>query len=144
MLKRWLLLASAIFLIPGSAFAASNDMFRGKTITYIVSTTAGGGYDTYGRMIARYMPKYLPGSRMIVRNVPGAGNIIAIFAAVVVGGFMIYRHLLFRKHKSAFLAAELGTSPLPLGDPLNDEAPLAGTPLVTSKKARSLRRKRLF
>jgi tripartite-type tricarboxylate transporter receptor subunit TctC len=84
MLKRWLLLASAIVLIPGSAFAASNDMFRGKTITYIVATTAGGGYDTYGRMIARYMPKYLPGSRIIVRNVPGAGNIIganAIYTA---------------------------------------------------------------
>ena len=84
MLKRWLLLASAIVLIPGSASAASNDMFRGKTITYIVATTAGGGYDTYGRMIARYMPKYLPGSRIIVRNVPGAGNIIganAIYTA---------------------------------------------------------------
>ena len=84
MLKRWLLLASAIVLIPGSASAASNDMFRGKTITYIVATTAGGGYDTYGRMIARYMPKYLPGSRVIVRNVPGAGNIIganAIYTA---------------------------------------------------------------
>jgi tripartite-type tricarboxylate transporter receptor subunit TctC len=84
MLRRWLLLASAIVLIPGVASAASNDMFRGKTITYIVSTTAGGGYDTYGRMIARYMPKYLPGSRIIVRNVPGAGNIIganAIYTA---------------------------------------------------------------
>ena len=84
MLKRWLLLASAIVLIPGVASAASSDMFRGKTITYIVSTTAGGGYDTYGRMIARYMPKYLPGARIIVRNVPGAGNIIganAIYTA---------------------------------------------------------------
>lgn len=84
MLKRWFLLASAIVLIPGAASAASNDMFRGKTITYIVATTAGGGYDTYGRMIARYMPKYLPGSRIIVRNVPGAGNIIganAIYTA---------------------------------------------------------------
>jgi tripartite-type tricarboxylate transporter receptor subunit TctC len=84
MLKRWLLLASALVLIPSYAFAASNDMFRGKTITYIVATTAGGGYDTYGRMIARYMPKYLPGARIIVRNVPGAGNIIganAIYTA---------------------------------------------------------------
>jgi tripartite-type tricarboxylate transporter receptor subunit TctC len=84
MLKRWLLLTAAVLLVPGSASAASNDMFRGKTITYIVATTAGGGYDTYGRMIARYMPKYLPGSRIIVRNVPGAGNIIganAIYTA---------------------------------------------------------------
>ena len=84
MLTRWLLVAAAVLLVPASASAASNEMFRGKTITYIVSTTAGGGYDTYGRMIARYMPKYLPGARMIVRNVPGAGNIIganAIYTA---------------------------------------------------------------
>ena len=66
MLKRLLAIVAAALLIPASAFAASNEMFRGKTITYIVSTTAGGGYDTYGRMIARYMPKYLPGARMIV------------------------------------------------------------------------------
>ena len=84
MLKRLLAIVVAVLLVPGSAFAASNEMFRGKTITYIVATTAGGGYDTYGRMIARYMPKYLPGSRVIVRNVPGAGNIIganAIYTA---------------------------------------------------------------
>jgi tripartite-type tricarboxylate transporter receptor subunit TctC len=84
MLKRLLAIAAAVLLIPATASAASNEMFRGKTITYIVSTTAGGGYDTYGRMIARYMPKYLPGARIIVRNVPGAGNIIganAIYTA---------------------------------------------------------------
>jgi len=84
MLKRLLAIALAVFLVPASASAASNDMFRGKTITYIVATTAGGGYDTYGRMISRYMPKYLPGARIIVRNVPGAGNIIganAIYTA---------------------------------------------------------------
>jgi tripartite-type tricarboxylate transporter receptor subunit TctC len=50
--------------------------FRGKTVTYIVATTAGGGYDTYGRLLARYMEQYLPGSRFVVRNVPGAGQII--------------------------------------------------------------------
>ena len=84
MLKRWLAISAAVFLVPASASAASNEMFRGKTITYIVATTAGGGYDTYGRMISRYMPKYLPGARIIVRNVPGAGNIIganAIYTA---------------------------------------------------------------
>jgi tripartite-type tricarboxylate transporter receptor subunit TctC len=55
---------------------ADADFFRGRTITYIVSTGAGGGYDTYGRLIARNMAKYLPETRIIVRNVPGAGNII--------------------------------------------------------------------
>ena len=106
MLKHWLALAAAVLFVPVSALAAPapNEMFRGKTITYLVSTTAGGGYDTYGRMIARYMPKYLPGARIIVRNVPGAGNIIganAIYTArpdgLTVGMFntgLIYNQLI--------------------------------------------------
>src|SRR5215472_11668880 len=85
MLKR--LLASALgaaLLMSASAQAADMNQFRGKTITYIVATSPGGGYDTYGRMIALYMQKYLPGSRIVVKNVPGAGNIIGaneIYAA---------------------------------------------------------------
>ncbi len=66
------------FAAPFSATAAPSDIdfFKGKTVTYIVSTKTGGGYDTYGRLIARYLQKYLPGSRVIVKNVPGAGHII--------------------------------------------------------------------
>ena len=62
----------------GQAAAQSTDadFFRGRTITYIVATAPGGGYDTYGRLLVRYMEKYLPGTRILVRNVPGAGNII--------------------------------------------------------------------
>lgn len=89
--------------------AATPDMkmFDGKTITYIVSTGPGGGYDEYGRLIARYMQKYLPGSRILVRNVPGAGHIIGantIYAAdadgTTIGTFntgLIYDQLLERK-----------------------------------------------
>jgi len=71
----------------------------------------------------------------------GAGNVIAIFAAVVVGAFIVYRQMLFRRHKAAFVAAQQGTSALPLADPLS-ETPLAGTPLAP--KRRSFRRKRPF
>lgn len=73
----------------------------------------------------------------------GAGNTIAIFAAVVIGGFLVYRQVLYRKHKAAFLAAEQGVSPLPLGDPLSDQ-PLADTPLSQPKKQHTFRRKRPF
>lgn len=73
----------------------------------------------------------------------GAGNVIAIFATVVIGGFLVYRQLLFRKHRAAFVAAEQGTSPLPLADPLSGDAPLAGTPLATQKRS-FLRRRRQF
>src|SRR5258705_8489696 len=85
MLKRWLtFVCCAALLFCAPAFAATSDMFKGKTITYIVATSPGGGYDTYGRLVARYLQKYLAGSRILVRNVPGAGNIIganAIYAA---------------------------------------------------------------
>lgn len=84
---RWMAFGLALFAagpVCAAPAPAANEMFRGKTITYIVSTTPGGGYDTYGRLIARYLPKYLPGARVIVKNVPGAGNIIGantIYAA---------------------------------------------------------------
>jgi tripartite-type tricarboxylate transporter receptor subunit TctC len=55
---------------------ADLSFYDGRTITYIVATGPGGNYDAYGRLIGRYMQKYLPGSRVIVRNVPGAGHIV--------------------------------------------------------------------
>src|SRR6185503_1916355 len=76
MLKRWLAVLAGALMFSAPAFAANSDMFRGKTITYIVSTTPGGGYDTYSRLIVRHLQKYLPGSRILVKNVPGAGNVI--------------------------------------------------------------------
>ncbi len=50
----------------------------------------------------------------------GAGDTIAIFAVVVVAGFLVYRQIIFRKHRATFLAAQQGTTPLPLSDPLNE------------------------
>src|SRR5262245_23935566 len=79
MLKRLFAAALGVGLAlsaPALAAPADANYFKGKTVTYIVATGAGGGYDTYGRLIARFMQKYLPGSRFIVRNVPGAGHII--------------------------------------------------------------------
>lgn len=72
----------------------------------------------------------------------GAGNVVALFGVVAVAGFLVYRHILFRQHKAAFLAAERGTSPLPLGNPLSD-APLADTPLDAARK-KAFRRRRQF
>ena len=67
-----------ILSLTTALYAASPDLdfFKGKTVTYIVSTKPGGGYDTYGRLVAKYLQKYIPGSTIIVKNVPGAGNII--------------------------------------------------------------------
>jgi putative tricarboxylic transport membrane protein len=87
-----------------AAEEAAQQFYKGKTITYIVATAPGGGYDTYGRLVARYMNKYLPDSKVIVRNVPGAGHVIGantIYAArpdgLTIGTFntgLIYLQLL--------------------------------------------------
>ena len=52
--------------------------FKGKTITVITSTGAGGTYDVVARSIARLMPRHLPGNpNMVVQNMPGGGNVLA-------------------------------------------------------------------
>ncbi len=58
------------------AAAPDLEFFKGKIITYIVATKPGGAYDTSARLIGRYMQKYIPGSLIIVKNIPGAGHII--------------------------------------------------------------------
>jgi tripartite-type tricarboxylate transporter receptor subunit TctC len=67
---------------------ADEPNYEGKTIRVIVGSSAGGGSDTTGRMIARVLPKYLPGNpKSIVQNMPGAGGVIAnnYFASEVKG-----------------------------------------------------------
>src|SRR5258706_4004118 len=72
----------AAALIAGSMAASTAaaqtgvDFFKGKTVTYIVATAPGGGFDLYGRLVSEYMQKYLPGSTFVVKNVAGAGHLI--------------------------------------------------------------------
>ena len=66
----------AALLLWATAASAQNDFYRGKTVTLVISSSAGGGYDVMGRTIARYLPKHIPGNpRVIVTNMPGAGGI---------------------------------------------------------------------
>src|ERR671925_1475573 len=52
--------------------------FSGKTVTIIVGYKAGGGYDATARLLARHLPKHIPGKpTVIVQNMPGANSIIA-------------------------------------------------------------------
>src|SRR4051794_18193523 len=68
--------AGAVAAAPPSLAQSGAEFYNGKTVTYIVATGPGGGYDTYGRLVAEYMQKYLPGSTFIVKNVPGAGHLV--------------------------------------------------------------------
>jgi tripartite-type tricarboxylate transporter receptor subunit TctC len=55
------------------------DFYSGKpTLRLIVSSTPGGGYDLFGRLVARYMSHNLPGQpQIVVQNMPGGGGITA-------------------------------------------------------------------
>ena len=76
---------AACFASPSPVAAqADSAYYRGKTVTYIVATAPGGGFDFYGRLAAEYMQRYLPGSTFVVKNMPGAGHVIglnAVYAA---------------------------------------------------------------
>ena len=65
--------AAVLAARPGEA-----DFYEGKTIRLLVGFSAGGGYDTYGRAIARHIGKHIPGNpTVIVENMTGAGSVIA-------------------------------------------------------------------
>jgi tripartite-type tricarboxylate transporter receptor subunit TctC len=71
-----LLVILCLFAAPAHAAASGTGYFRGKTITYIVATGAGGVYDSQARLLARFLQPQLPGARILVKNVPGAGHLI--------------------------------------------------------------------
>jgi tripartite-type tricarboxylate transporter receptor subunit TctC len=75
------ILASGAPMAPvGSSWAQSaDDFYRGKKeLILVTSSSAGGGYDQYSRLVGRYMSRYLPGNpTIIVQNMVGGGGIRA-------------------------------------------------------------------
>ena len=70
--------ASLILLLSVNSANAQEPFYRGKTVRIIVGASAGGGYDTYSRTIARHMGKHIPGNPVfVVDNMPGAGFLIS-------------------------------------------------------------------
>ena len=82
MRKIWFFACAAFSLATATtgfaAVSTADDFYRGKVIRIIVGFSAGGGFDTFARTVARYMGKYIPGNpSIIVDNMPGAGSLIA-------------------------------------------------------------------
>ena len=49
------------------------NFYKARTINLVIGADAGGGSDTYGRLVARYMGKFLQGNPPIIpQNMPGA------------------------------------------------------------------------
>ena len=71
-------IALAAILIAPLASRAQSKFFEGKTVRLLVGFSAGGGYDTYSRAIARHLSRHIPGNpAIIVDNMPGAASLIA-------------------------------------------------------------------
>jgi tripartite-type tricarboxylate transporter receptor subunit TctC len=71
------LLAILFCFAATSAFAedAVEQFYKGKQIDLVIGSSAGGGYDTYARLVARYIGRYIPGHPAIEpQNMPGAGS----------------------------------------------------------------------
>jgi tripartite-type tricarboxylate transporter receptor subunit TctC len=71
------LAALAAGATPNPAAASGvSDFYKGKRLTMYIGYSAGGGYDRYGRSVARHMGRHIPGKPSIVsKNYTGAGGL---------------------------------------------------------------------
>jgi len=74
-----ILSATAVGLLsPLASHAEAVDYFKGKPLTVITSTGAGGPYDLVARVVAKYLTRNLPGNPPpVIQNMPGAGHVLA-------------------------------------------------------------------
>ncbi|HEY7243881.1 MAG TPA: hypothetical protein VH678_08365 [Xanthobacteraceae bacterium] len=71
-------LAAAVAHVLPIAAQPVADFYRGKTLRMLIGYGPGGGYDIYGRLVAEFLPRYLPGNPTIIaQNMPGAGSFVA-------------------------------------------------------------------
>ena len=71
------LAASLVQACPARADAIA-DFYRGQTISLIVGSDPGGGYDAYARPVSRHLGKLIPGNPAIsVKYMPGAASLVA-------------------------------------------------------------------
>ena len=71
------IVAAATLVSPSHADPIA-DFYRGKTLRMLIGYGPGGGYDIYGRLVAEFLPRHLPGHPTIIpQNMPGAGSFVA-------------------------------------------------------------------
>jgi tripartite-type tricarboxylate transporter receptor subunit TctC len=64
-----------------AGLASADDFYAKRQITMIVGSAPGGGYDTYARLVARHLPKFIAGEpTIVVQNLPTAGSLAAMNA----------------------------------------------------------------
>jgi tripartite-type tricarboxylate transporter receptor subunit TctC len=78
MRRRAAIVLSLVALVALAPRVGAQAFYEGKTVRIIVGLAAGGGFDTYARLVARHLGRYIPGApTVIVENMVGAGSLIA-------------------------------------------------------------------
>ena len=68
----------AIVIAQPAQSAGVEDFYKGKTVSLVIGYSVGGGYDAYGRLLARHLGKYIPGQpNVLAQNMTGAGSLKA-------------------------------------------------------------------
>ena len=74
----WFVFLSLCFVAPSMGAAADHPFYNGKTLTVLINYATGGPTDIEGRLVAKHLPKHIPGQPfVIVNNMPGAGGVTA-------------------------------------------------------------------
>ncbi len=72
-----IMLAGIIFTNQTASAQSNLGAFEAKEVSVYIPSTPGGGYDRYGRLLARHLGKHLPGQRTVMpKNMPGAGGLV--------------------------------------------------------------------
>jgi tripartite-type tricarboxylate transporter receptor subunit TctC len=78
-MRAGLALSFIALVLPLAASARADpvaDFYRGRSVTLIIGYSVGGGYDAYGRVVARYLSRHIPGNPAVIpQNMPGAGSL---------------------------------------------------------------------
>src|SRR6516225_1549484 len=80
MFGRWIAacLAAAALTAQSAGAQTVEEFYKGKSITLVVGNGPGGGFDVFGRLLARHIGRYVPSNpTVIVQNMPGAGSLVA-------------------------------------------------------------------
>jgi tripartite-type tricarboxylate transporter receptor subunit TctC len=78
--RLYLALLSLVGVFAATAAGAQpvEQFYKGRAVSIVVGFATGGAYDPYARLLARHLPKYLPGApNVVIRNMQGAGSVIA-------------------------------------------------------------------
>jgi len=75
------------------AAESGGDFYRGKTLSIVVGSGAGGGFDTTARLVSRHIGRHIAGEpTVIVVNMPGGGGLVAanhVFSAAAKDGTIV-------------------------------------------------------